>query len=150
MSATESQAELQDDDKPTPSELFYAGAIDRIKRTVLVLGLLVTPICWLLYGIKLAAGFFLGAALSYLNFHLLARAVHGLADRIVEQGSGEKGELIIARFLLRYLAIGAVVYVTFVSSFGAFKGLLVGLCLPVAGMMAEAAWELYSALRRGF
>jgi len=67
----------------------------------------------------------------------------------VQRRSGEKGEIIVARFLLRYLAIGAVVYVTFVSSFAAFKGLLAGLCLPVAGMMAEAAWELYAALRRG-
>src|ERR1041385_128062 len=146
MSANESRTE----ERPTPSELFYAGTIDRIKRTVLILGLILTPICWLLYGLRPAAGFLLGASLSYLNFHLLARAVHGLADRIVQQGSGEKGEMIVARFLLRYLVIGAVVYVTFVISFGAFKGLLVGLCLPVAGMMAEAGWELYSALRRGF
>jgi hypothetical protein len=147
MSSSELPAQVEE--KPA-SELFYAGAIDRIKRTVLILGLLLTPICWLLYGIRPAAGFLLGAALSYLNFHLLARAVHGLADRIVQQESGEKGEIIVARFLLRYLVIGAVVYVTFVSSFGAFKGLLVGLCLPVAGMMIEAVWEFYSALRRGF
>ena len=146
MSATDLQAE----EAPTPSELFYAGAIDRVKRTILIFGLLLTPIGWLLYGVRPAAGFLLGAALSYLNFHLLAKAVHGLADRIVQQGSGEKGEIIVARFLLRYLVIGAVVYVTFVSSFGAFKGLLVGLCLPVAGMMIEAVWEFYSSLRRGF
>src|SRR5690242_16194007 len=111
MSATESRAGLQADEKPSPSELFYAGAIDRIKRTILILGLLLTPICWPLYGIKPAAGFLAGAALSYLNFYLLARAIHGLADRIVNQGSGEKGEAIVVRFLLRYLAIGAVVYV---------------------------------------
>jgi len=147
MSSPELPSQVEE--KPA-SELFYAGAIDRIKSTVLILGLLLTPICWLLYGIRPAAGVLLGAALSYLNFHLLAGAVHGLADRIVQQGSGEKGEIIVARFLLRYLVIGAVVYVTFVSSFGAFRGLLVGLCLPVAGMMIEAAWELYSALRRGF
>src|ERR1041385_2071242 len=78
MSTTESQP----DEVAAPSELFYAGAIDRVKRTVLILGLILTPICWLLYGIRPAAGFLLGAALSYLNFHLLARAVHGLADRI--------------------------------------------------------------------
>src|ERR1044071_5105171 len=125
MNGIDLQAELQDP-KPTPSELFYAGAIDRVKRTVLVLGLLLTPICWPIYGIRSAVGFLVGVALSYLNFHLLAKAVHSLADRIVQQGSGEKGEIIVARFLLRYLAIGAVVYVTFVSSFGAFKGLLVG------------------------
>jgi ATP synthase I chain len=147
MSSSELPSQVEE--KPA-SELFYAGAIERIKSTVLILGLLLTPICWLLYGIRPAVGFLLGAALSYLNFHLLAGAVHGLADRIVQQGSGEKGEIIVARFLLRYLVIGAVVYVTFVSSFGAFKGLLVGLCLPVAGMMIEAVWEFYSSLRRGF
>ena len=132
------------------SNIFYSGAIDRIKRTILILGLAVTPAGWLYYGANPAAGFLLGASLSYLNFHLLARAVHGLADRIVDEGSGEKGGTIIARFLLRYLVIGMVVYVTFISSFGAFKGLLVGLCLPVAGMMAEAAYEFYVAVRRGF
>jgi hypothetical protein len=137
-------------EKPEPADIFYSGAIDRIKRITLILGLLLTPAVWLLYGFKPAAGFFAGAALSYLNFHLLARAVHGLAGRIVEAGSGEKGGTIVARFLLRYLVIGVVVYVTFVSSFAAFKGLLIGLCLPVAGMMFEAACELYVALRRGF
>jgi len=148
MSASELPS--QGREKPAPSDLFYSGAIDRIKHTILILGLLLAPIGWLLYGIKAAAGFLLGAALSYLNSHLLARAVHGLAGRIVDSGSSEKGGTIIARFLLRYLVIGMVVYVTFISSFGAFKGLLVGLCLPVAGMMAEAACELYVALRRGF
>lgn len=131
------------------SELFYAGAIDRIKRTVLVFGLILAPIGWPVYGFKPAIGFLLGTALSYLNFYLLAKAVHGLADRIVGAGSGEKGGTIVARFLLRYLVIGMVVYVTFVSSFAAFKGLLVGLCLPVAGMMVEAAYEFYAAFRRG-
>jgi len=148
MNAGELPSQAQE--KIEPADHFYSGAIDRIKRTILVLGLLLTPIGWLLYGIKPAAGFLLGAALSYLNFHLLARAVHGLAGRIVESGSREKGGTIIARFLLRYLVIGVVVYVTFISSFAAFKGLLIGLCLPVAGMMAEAACELYMAMRRGF
>jgi hypothetical protein len=148
MNASELPSQAQENREP--SEIFYAGAIDRIKRVVLVLGLIVAPIAWTLYGIKLTAGFLLGAALSYMNFHLLARAVHGLGERIVDSGSGEKGGTIVARFLLRYLVIGMVVYVTFVSSFEAFKGLLIGLCLPVAGMMAEAMWELYAALRKGF
>jgi hypothetical protein len=148
MNASEIPSQMEE--KPGSTELFYAGAIDRIKRAVLILGLLLSPIGGFLYGIKPAAGFLLGAALSYLNFHLLARAVHGLAGRIVNSGSGEKGETIVARFLVRYLVIGMVVYVTFVSSFAAFKGLLIGLCLPVAGMMAEAAYEFYMAARRGF
>ena len=132
------------------AEVFYASAISRIKQTILVLGLLVTPIVGFRYGLKPAAGFLLGAAISYFNFHSLGRTVDGLAGRIVEAHSQEKGRAIVARFLLRYLVIGVVVYVTFISSFGGFYGLLTGLCLPVAGMMGEAAWESYVALRRGF
>ena len=146
---TSSELPSQTHEEAGPSELFYAGAIDRINRAIIVLGLLLTPVTGLLYGIRPCAGFFLGAALSSLNFYLLARAVHGLADRIVGSGSNEKGGTIVGRFLLRYLVIGVVVYVTFISSFGALRGLLVGLCLPVAGMMAEAAYEFYVAVDRG-
>jgi hypothetical protein len=131
------------------SDAFYSRAIGRIKRTILIFGLLLTPIVGLRYGLLPASGFLLGAVISYFNFHSLERAVAGLGGRIVDAHSKEKGGAIVARFLLRYLVIGLVVYVTFISWFGAFYGLLTGLCLPVAAMMGEAAWESYVALRRG-
>jgi hypothetical protein len=142
---------LQGENQPRSarSEVFYAGAIGRIKQMILVLGLLLTPIVWFRYGLMHAGGFLLGAAISYFNFHSLGRAVDGLAGRIVEAHSQEKGRTIVARFLIRYLVIGLVVYVTFIGWFGGLYGLLTGLCLPVAGMMGEAAWETYVALRRG-
>jgi hypothetical protein len=132
-----------------PQDDFYSGALDRIQKAILVLGVCLVPLAWLRFGRAPAAGFLTGAALSYLNFHSLARAVRGLGSRIVEAQSNEKGGVIVARFLLRYLVIGLVVYVTFVGWFGAFRGLLIGLCLPVAGMMGEAAYEFYAAFRRG-
>jgi hypothetical protein len=131
------------------SDVFYSGAIGRIKRLIWILGLLFVPLVWFRFGALAAAGFVLGGALSYLNFYWLAGAAHGLADRIVDTQSSEKGGVVVARFLLRYLAIGVVVYVTFIGWFGAFYGLLMGLCLPVAGLLGEAACELYVAFRRG-
>jgi len=89
--------------------------------------------------------------ISYVNFHWLTRAVNALADRIAaDSNSNESGSGIVFRFLVRYLLIGLAAYVTFVSRPQAFRGLLIGLCLPVAGMMIEAVWEFYSSLRRGF
>jgi hypothetical protein len=54
------------------------------------------------------------------------------------------------RFLLRYLLVAAIGYVIFVSSLGAFRGFLFGVCAPVAAMLMEAAYEGYMALRRAY
>ena len=74
--------------------------------------------------------------------------MEGLADRIVNQQSQEKGGRIVLRFLVRYALVGAAAYAIFKSSALAFRGFLWGLCLPVAAMMIEAAWEAYTAFRQ--
>ena len=131
------------------AEIFYSGAITRILRNLLVVAAILLPPVWISFGWRPAAGLVLGGAISYLNFHWLARAVQGLADRIVEKRSRERGAAIVGRFLLRYLLIGAAAYVIFIGWSAASRGLLLGLCLPVAAMLGAAAYELYVALRRG-
>ena len=149
MSSGDSILPGENQERSALSNAFYSHAIGRIKRTILILGVLLTPMVGIRYGLLPASGFLLGAVISFFNFHSLERAVDGLGSRIVEAHSQEKGGAIVARFLLRYLVIGLVVYVTLISWFGTFYGLLTGLCLPVAGMMGEAVWESYVALRRG-
>jgi hypothetical protein len=140
--------------KPEPpapdrlQELFYARAIPRMLRTMLVAGaLLLGPAFWF-YGWAGCIGFAFGAAVSYVNFRSLTRGVEGLADRIVNQNSREKGRWIVLRFVVRYGLVGAAAYAIFKSSSMAFRGFLWGLCVPVAALMAEAVWEGYMALRR--
>jgi hypothetical protein len=79
---------------------------------------------------------------------VLARGVEGLADRIVNQQSREKGRRIVFRFLLRYGLVAIAAYAIFKGSLLAFHGFLWGLCLPVAAMMIEAAFEAYAAFGR--
>jgi hypothetical protein len=145
----ESQSRRRDADAAATADIFYSRAVERITQSIVVLGIFIFPVVWIRYGIMSAGGFLLGAVISYLNFHWLARAVSGLADRIAEAHSDEKGIGIVFRFLIRYFLIGLAVYVTFISWPEAFHGLLAGLSLPVAGMMGEAAFEAYGALRRG-
>ncbi len=95
-------------------------------------------------------GFAAGAAASWLNFHSLARGVEGLADRIVNAQSRERGAVVVARFLLRYLLVGIAAYAIFKGSYYAFRGFLAGLCLPVAAILSEAVYEAYAAFRRGY
>ena len=132
------------------AEQFYSGAIRRILRTLAVLAVALIAPVWLVFGLASALGFAAGAAASWLNFHSLARGVEGLADRIVNRQSQERGSMVVARFLLRYLLVGIVAYAIFKGSFYAFRGFLVGLCLPVAAILSEAAYEAYAAFYRGY
>ncbi len=133
----------------TRSELInYERIIPRVLRNMLVASLLLFgPMFWF-YRWAGSIGFAFGAAVSYVNFRSLTRGVEGLADRIVNRNSREKGRLIILRFVVRYGLVGVVAYAIFMSSSLAFRGFLWGLCVPVAALMAEAVWEGYTALRR--
>jgi hypothetical protein len=126
----------------------YERIIPRVLRNMLVASvLLMGPAFWF-YGWAGSIGFAFGAAVSYVNFRSLTRGVEGLADRIVNRNSREKGGWITLRFVVRYGLVGAVAYAIFKSSSLAFYGFLWGLCVPVAALMAEAAWEGYTAFRR--
>jgi hypothetical protein len=126
----------------------YERIIPRVLRNMLVVSvLLLGPVFWF-YGWAGSIGFAFGAAVSYVNFRSLTRGVEGLADRIVNRSSREKGGRIVLRFVVRYGLVGAAAYAIFKSSSLAFRGFLWGLCVPVAALMVEAAWEGYTAFRR--
>lgn len=119
-------------------------------KSILVFGIVVTPVVLWRYGLLTGLGFAIGTAVSGLNFYELVRGVRSLADRIVDVNSTERGRSIILRFVFRYLLVGVVAYAIFKGSAQAFRGFLFGLCLPVAAMLGEAGYEAYAALRRGY
>ena len=139
---------------PTPPaespeiEAFYARAMPRMLRTMLVVSvLLLFPVFWF-YGWAGLIGVAAGCAVSYVNFRVLARGVEALSDRIVNRASQEKGRVIVFRFLVRYGLVALVAYAIFKGSALAFRGFLWGLCLPVVAMMIEAGVEAWAAFRR--
>src|ERR1700687_1383529 len=126
----------------------FEPIIPRVLRNMLVVSvLLVGPAFWF-YRWAGSIGFALGAVVSYVNFKSLTRGVEGLSDRIVNRNSREKGGWIVMRFVVRYGLVGAAAYAIFKSSPLAFRGFLWGLCVPVAALIAEAAWQGYTRFRR--
>jgi ATP synthase I chain len=141
---------LANPENPTDNpklEVFFSRAIPRMLRVMLIAAAVLLWPAFRLYGWKGMAGFAAGSAVSYLNFHLLVRGVEGLADRVVNRQSKEKGRVIVWRFLLRYGLVAIIAYAIFKGSALAFRGFLWGLCLPVAAMMIEAAVEAYVAFK---
>jgi hypothetical protein len=131
------------------SEVFYAGALHRIPRYMIVLAIALTAAAWFRYGLRIALGFFFGCAIAYLNFYWLDRVVNALADRATESGQKQSGGGVVFRFLFRYFLMAVVAYVIFTVSPASLYGLFAGLFLPVGAIACEAAYEVYAALRRG-
>ena len=122
--------------------------IPRLLRNMLGLSIvLIVPAFWF-YSWMGALGFVFGAAVSYINFRMLARGVEDLTDRIVNRNSREKGGSIVFRFVLRYGLVGVVAYAIFKGSSLTFRGFLWGLCVPAAALMLEAVWQGYLEFRR--
>jgi hypothetical protein len=143
-------ARLDDPPDQAQQEQFFTGAISRIlKFTVALAALLLIPVWWR-FGIATMLGLGAGAAVSWVNFQSLRRNVEILAERVAGHESSQRGGIVVFRFLLRYLLVAACAYAIFKGSRQAFEGFLFGVCLPVAAMLLEAAYETYMVFRRGY
>jgi hypothetical protein len=131
-----------------PTDAFYSGAVDRIRRSMIVLAVALSAAAWWRFGRAAALGFLAGCIIAYLNFHWLKSGVSGLADRVTNAGKRQSGAGIITRFLIRYVLLGAAAYGILVSFPASLRGLLAGLFLPVGAIACEAAYELYAAVIR--
>src|SRR5580698_870456 len=128
------------------SDAFYSGALTRIRNFMLALSPALTAAAWWKFGRPAAFGLLLGCIIAYLNFHWLENGVSGLADRVTNTGKPQSGSGIIARFLLRYVLLGAAAYAILTSFPASFRGLFAGLFLPVGAIVCEAIYELYTSL----
>lgn len=134
---------------PTGEDTFLDRALPRIRRNLVVLAVVGLAICLALRDWAAAAGFAVGAVVSYLNHRWMERAIQLLGDRIANQASRERGGLIVFRALLRYVLIAAGAYVIFRVSLAGLYGFLGGVCLPIAAIACEVAVEIFVILRRG-
>lgn len=131
------------------TEPFSAGALDRIRRNMIVLVVLCLVAAWVRFGWRVAGGFALGSIIAFLNFHWLKRVVTALVDKVAESGQAQSSVGVVMRFLLRYLLMGIAAYVILSVSPASLNGLFAGLFVPVAAIICEGLYETYAVLARG-
>ena len=131
------------------SEAFYSGALARLARMMLLIAIVASAAIGLRFGWKSGAGFAVGAAIAYVNFHWLKRAVSALSDRVTGHDSTRRGSRVVLRFVLRYLIAGLAAFALLRVAPQSLRGFLAGLFLPVPAILLEAMYELYIALVRG-
>jgi small-conductance mechanosensitive channel len=131
------------------ADLFYSGALARIRGFMLVLALAAVPLCAAVFGARPALGLAAGCAIAWVNFYWLKRVISAFADRVAATETRPPSSGIVLRFMLRYFLMAIGAYVIFRLSPASVYGLLAGLFLPVAGIACEAVYELYAGLIRG-
>jgi hypothetical protein len=133
-----------------PDEQFFAAAYQRIVRILLVLLPCVAVLLWAIFNHRFAIGFFVGGAIAIVNFLSLKRLVIAFADRVISSAGQQRSSGLVLRFLFRYGLVAVAGYAIFKSSTMSAYGLLAGLGIPAVGIMIEAGYEVYKALRRGY
>lgn len=113
---------------------FYSAAITRIKALTGVVAAVGTTFAFITHGAAAALGFFAGAVLSLINFHLLC----GFANIMGGSPSRAKGVMIA----LRYAIIGVAVYVIVRVLGTAPVAVLAGLLAVFAAVLLEIIYEL--------
>jgi hypothetical protein len=135
-----------------------SGAEQRISRMMYVFAAGGVLAVWTWSGWTWGAGFSLGAILSILNFYWLKSAVTvisdaflhpsgaGLQDASERRHSQPRKWVAVLRFIFRYALIGIVGYGIFLSSAISLMAFLGGLFVPVAALMAEAAYQVFEVI----
>lgn len=127
------------------SEVFdYDRAAGRIARNMLWIAALGTVAACAAGGWRWAAGFLLGASLSWLNYRWLRRLVETLGG--AQRPKRRPGSF---TFALRYLLLGGAAYVILRFSRISLAGVLAGLFVLIAAVFAETIFELIYGNRTG-
>jgi hypothetical protein len=119
----------------------------RIEHLTLVIGALMALAGGLRYSIRAGAGVLLGAALAWINFRWLERAMDSVTRASTAQEGSPEARVPVSGYLglfARYALIAAVVYATFSLFRIPILSILVGLCALGAAAMTATLIEVLS------
>ena len=137
---------VDEDNTTVAQDDFYARALERIHKFMLVLGAAALVTAMVEFGWRIGLGFAVGGAVSFLNFYWLKKVVAGVAAATIESGNPASSRGVVHRFLLRYFLMAMAAFVILTVSRDSLYGFFAGLFLPVAAMLCEAGYETYKVV----
>lgn len=129
---------------PQAERAFLAGAERRLGTIILSLVPVGTAVVAWQWGGAEALAFALGGALAYANYRWIVAVV----DALVRAQRAAVSRRVYLKLFLPLVLLAAVLYVIFSRSLLSVAGFLGGLFLLVAGVLVEAMYEVFLALRR--
>jgi hypothetical protein len=125
---------MKDSDSELTQRLFRLMAVTVMLGVFLSLPLAPWPV---------TIGLFLGGALSLLNFHWLRTSIAAAFNQAEE---GTRPRIRLAKYILRYLIIGVIVFCAYKLNLVSLPATVAGLSSFVVALFAEAIKETYSII----
>jgi len=118
----------------------------RIFRTMAVAVALAVIISAPLAPWRITTGLLVGGILSLLNHYWMRTSIS--AGFALALGDGTKPQIKLVQYILRYLAVGIVVFTAYQLNIVSLPATLLGLCSFVVALFVEAFREFYFAIIR--
>ncbi len=123
----------------TPEAALNARVFRTMEVTAIVVGLASLAFApW-----RVTSGLVLGCLLSLFSYHWMRTSVSAAFENI---DGGLKPRIKLARYVLRYFVIAAIVFVTYKLKIVSLPATVVGLCSFVVAFFVEALREIYFAI----
>ena len=123
----------------------------RIAQLTWVVGAATAAGAVFLYPWRVGAGVLIGAAMAWLNFRWLERAMDAVTRASTAQADSPQAHVPVGSYLAlfaRYLLLAAAVYVIFSRLRISVLSMLVGMCALGAAAMLATVWEVLTDNRR--
>ena len=129
---------------PPAERAFLVGAERRLGLIILCLVPVGTAAVAWQWGRAEAVAFAVGGAVAYANYRWIVAVV----DALVRAQRATVPRRVYLKLFLPLVLLAAVLYVIFSRSLLSVAGFLGGVFLLVAGVLVEAVYEVFLALRR--
>ena len=117
-----------------------AGVEDRIMHVMIAVVVLAVALATFIAPWRVATGLLLGGTLSLLNYYWLRTSVAAIIET---SATGATNTSRAVRYILRYLAVAAVVLLAWKLNLVSLAATIFGLCSFVAGLFSEAFRQFY-------
>jgi hypothetical protein len=94
---------------------------------------------------QFSLGFIIGGILAFLNYYWLKVSLKRIFDRAI---GGEKPRFLVANYFLRYLAIGAVVYIAYLTEAVSIIAVVLGLGVFAVAIVIEGFIRMFSSISK--
>ena len=121
------------------------GLHSRILRTMIVTTLVGVAASVFLAPWQFTLGLVIGGLLALLNHRWLQSSISAAFGVLV---AGEKPRIGLAKYIFRYLVVGAVAFAAYTLGFASLAAIIIGLCTFVIALFVEAFREFYFAIIR--
>jgi hypothetical protein len=122
------------------------------RRILWTMGIIVlsgASVCAALVSGRFGLGFLIGGITAFLNYYWLKISLKRIFDNaIASAASGERPRFSATGYFLRYLGIGALLYLVYLSEAVPFIAVLLGLCVFALAIVIEGLLRILSGISK--